>query len=294
MLTKQQQVALIPWVFVGIWSTGFIGAKYAVPYMEPFSVLLLRMLLTLVVFAGLLWWRRPTWCSWQQAGHQMVVGFLVHACYLGGIFAAIDWSLPAGIAALIIGLQPLLTVVLSSMWLGERTTLRHWLGLILGLCGVVLVVSQNNTQGAENAIWTAWLAAIVALLAISIGTLYQKRFGTQVDLMVGAFYQYLSTALVMALLAWQFDSGEVIWSWTLFAALAWMVLAISVVAILLLLVMIREGEANKVASYFYLVPVLTALEAWLLFGETLNLWAMIGMLVAVTGVYLSIVPRKNG
>lgn len=288
MLNKQTQLALVPWAFVGIWSTGFIGAKYAVPYMEPFSVLLIRMLLTLAVFGLLLWWRKPQWCSPTQAGHQLVVGFLVHACYLGGVFAAIDWSLPAGLTALIMGLQPILTAFISWIWLGERLVKTQWIGLLLGFVGVLLVVSQNGTGESEPVALVAWVAAIVALTAISIGTLYQKRFGGGVDLMVGAFYQYLSTAAVMAILAYQFDSGVVIWSAELVLAIAWMVLALSVVAILLLMIMIREGEAAKVASYFYLVPILTAVEAWFLFGERLNGIAICGIFVAVAGVYLTI------
>ncbi|WP_299183630.1 DMT family transporter [uncultured Neptuniibacter sp.] len=288
MLNKQTQLALVPWAFVGIWSTGFIGAKYAVPYMEPFSVLLIRMLLTLAVFGLLLWWRKPQWCSPTQAGHQLVVGFLVHACYLGGVFAAIDWSLPAGLTALIMGLQPILTAFISWIWLGERLLKTQWIGLLLGFVGVLLVVSQNGSGESEPVALVAWAAAIVALTAISIGTLYQKRFGGGVDLMVGAFYQYLSTAAVMAILAYQFDSGVVIWSAELVLAIAWMVLALSVVAILLLMIMIREGEAAKVASYFYLVPILTAVEAWFLFGERLNGIAICGIFVAVAGVYLTI------
>lgn len=293
MLTKEQQLRLVPWAFVGIWSTGFIGAKYAVPYMEPFSFLLLRMLLTLVVFAGLLCWRKPKWCTPKQAVHQMMVGFLVHACYLGGVFAAIGWLLPAGVTALIVGVQPLLTAIIGWLWISERLQKIQWLGLLLGFVGVLLVVSQNDNQGASAADWEAWSAALLALIAISVGTLYQKRFGSGVDLMVGAFYQYLATAVVMALLAWQFDSGVVIWSWPLIGALAWMVLALSVVAILLLLVMIREGEASKVVSYFYLVPPLTALEAWFLFGETLNSIALMGIGATVVGVYLTVKRRPD-
>lgn len=288
MLSKERQLTLVPWVFVGIWSTGFIGAKYAVPYMEPFSVLLARMLLTLIVFAGLLWWRKPQWCSLPQAGHQMVVGFLVHACYLGGVFAAIDWALPAGITSLVMGIQPLLTALIGFAWLSERLFKIQWVGLALGFFGVLLVVTQNSTGDSGLAGWDAWTAALIALIAISVGTLYQKRFGAGTDLMVGAFYQYLATAIVMALLAWQFDSGIVEWNWTLVGALLWMVLALSVVAILLLMLMIREGAASKVASYFYLVPPLTAIEAWLLFDEQLSITAMIGVVVAVLGVYLTV------
>ncbi|PIE20786.1 MAG: EamA family transporter [Neptuniibacter caesariensis] len=293
MLSKQQRLALVPWAFVGIWSTGFIGAKYAVPYMEPFSVLLARTSLTLLVFAGLFWWRKPQWCNLRQAGHQMLVGFLVHACYLGGVFAAIDWSLPAGVTAIIMGLQPLLTAFIGWLWLSERLSRAQWAGLYLGLFGVLLVVSQNLSGDVSGVEPVAWTAALIALFSISVGTLYQKRFGGGVDLMVGAFYQYLVTAIAMALLAYQFDSGVIEWSWTLLAALAWMVIALSVIAILLLLLMIREGEASKVASYFYLVPALTAVEAWLLFDETLAPVAVCGIIVAVFGVYLAVRKPKS-
>ncbi|MCV6589161.1 MAG: DMT family transporter [Marinobacterium sp.] len=288
MLSKEQRLALVPWVFVGIWSTGFIGARYAVPYMEPFSVLLARMLLALLMFTGLLWWRKPQWCTPRQVGHQMVVGTLVHAGYLGGVFAAIDWSMPAGVTAVIMGLQPLLTALVGFIWLSERLKGAQWLGLGLGLVGVLLVVSQTLEGDSGPVGADAWAAAVIALLAISFGTLYQKRFGAGVDLMVGAFWQYIATTIVLGLLVWQFDSGVVNWSWPLIGALAWMVLALSVTAILLLLVMIREGEASKVASYFYLVPALTALEAWLLFDETLNVIALLGIAVAVTGVWLTV------
>ena len=292
MFSKQQQLAIVPWAFVVLWSTGFIGAKYAVPYMEPFSVLLLRMLLTLVVFVGLIAWRRPKWCSARDAGHQMVVGFLVHACYLGGVFAAIDWSLPAGTTSLIMGIQPLLTALAGWVLFSEGLRRTQWLGLVCGFFGVMLVVGQNSMEGSAVS-WDAWCAAFIALLAISMGTLYQKRFGVGVDLMVGAFYQYLSTAIVMAILVWLFDSGVVDWSWPLIVSVGWMVIALSVAAILLLLVMIREGEASKVASYFYLVPVLTAIEAWFLFDETLNTIGVVGILVTVLGVYLTVRKRAQ-
>jgi len=291
MLNREQRLALVPWAFVGLWSTGFIGAKYAVPHMEPFNVLFVRMLLTLVIFAGLLWWRKPQWCTPAQAGHQMVVGFLVHACYLGGVFSAIDWSLPAGVTAVIMGLQPLLTALIGFIWLSERLKGSQWLGLVLGFTGVMLVVSQNIRGDTGAAGWDAWAAAGVSLVAISVGTLYQKRFGGGVDLMVGAFWQYVATAAVLGLLTWQFETGEVNWDWQLIGAMAWLVLVLSVAAILLLLVMIREGEASKVASYFYLVPALTALEAWLLFDEALNSIALAGIAIAVTGVWLTVRRR---
>ena len=293
MARKPGRLALVPWAFVIIWSTGFIAAKFSVPYMEPFSLLLTRMLCALLVFTAILFWQKPSWCTPIQAAHQMVVGFLVHACFLGGVFVAISRSLPAGITSLITGLQPLLTAVFALIWLHESLDRNKWIGLFLGLAGVIIVVSQDPKEGSITNDLTAWVAAILAVIAISIGTLYQKRFGVGVNLIVGSFFQYLATAIVMGVLAWNFDTGTINWNWTLVASLTWMVLALSVVAVLLLLMMIREGESGKIASYFYLVPPLTALEAWVLFGEALSVTAWFGILVTMTGVYLTLRATRD-
>lgn len=276
----------VPLLFVLLWSTGFIGARFGLPYIEPFNFLFIRMLLTLVVFLALVLAFRAAWPGPRQALHQMVVGSLVHAAYLGGVFAAIGWQMPAGVASLIVGLQPLLTAVLAWVIWRQRLLPLQWLGLVLGLLGVALVLAGGNRLGQFELNAQALVAVAISLIAISVGTLYQKHFGQGVNLLTGSFFQYLATALWMGLFTYSFETGEIDWQPELIGALAWLVLGLSVSAILLLLLMIREGEASKVASYFYLVPPVTAIEAWLLFDEQLGALALLGVAVTVSGVYL--------
>ncbi len=284
---------LVPLFFVLLWSTGFIGAKYALPYIEPFYLLFIRMLLTLVVFTALALFYRSRWPSLRQGGHQAIVGFLVHACYLGGVFAAIKWQMPAGITAIIVGLQPLLTALIGWQWLGERLRSLQWIGLVLGLLGVIAILLSGQNSDTLIIRPEAIVAALLALVGISLGTLYQKRFGGQVDLLTGSIWQYLATAVVMGILAFFFEERHVVWSPTLLLALGWLVFGLSISAILLLMFMIREGEAARVASYFYLVPPVTTLEAWILFGEQLN-WTQVGaIMVTVCGVYLVLKPAAK-
>lgn len=284
-------IRFVPLIFVLLWSTGFIGARFGLPYIEPFYLLLIRNLLTLGVFLGLILLFRARWLSPRQALHQMVTGALVHGCYLGGVFAAIKWQLPAGVTSILVGLQPVLTAVLAWAMLGQALQKRQWLGLMLGLVGVVLVLGTGLQPGQFELRYEAVLAAMVALVGISVGTLYQKRFGAGTDLLTGSFYQYLSTALMMAVLTLAFEQQHVEWHPQLIGALLWLVFGLSVSAILLLMLMIREGEVSRVASYFYLVPPVTALEAWLLFDEQLSAIALGGMVLAVLGVYMVLRTR---
>lgn len=286
LTTHPRAVALIPFLFVLLWSTGFIGAKYALPYIEPFTLLFYRMLLNLVAFLLLIWWWNAKRLTPIQIGHQMVVGLFIHAGYLGGVFAAIKLQMPAGLVALLVGLQPLLTAFILWVSGSERLRFLQWLGLCLGIVGIALVLYGNGKLDTQVIGGWALLAAFVSLFAISFGTLYQKKFGGGVDLLSASFFQYLSTAIVMGLVAWQFETGIVDWQWPLVLSLAWLVLGLSVSAILLLLFMIREGESSRVAAYFYLVPPVTALEAWLLFDERFSFVALFGVAVTVAGVYL--------
>lgn len=281
-------VALVPFVFVLLWSTGFIGAKYALPYMEPFNLLFVRMLLNMVVFLGLIYWFKAKRLSRAQMGHQMVVGLLVHGGYLGGVFAAIGAGMPAGISALIVGLQPIITAVLVWPVFGKRLNLTQWLGLLLGLLGVAMVLHGNGKLGFLSFDAYAFSSAIFALLAISIGTMYQKHFGAGTDPLSGSFFQYLSTAVLMGVVTECFETGEVVWSLPLVLSMAWLVLGLSVAAVLLLMFMIKEGETAKVAAYFYLVPPAAAIQAWILFGEQFSAQALMGVVVTVIGVYLAV------
>ncbi len=281
-------VSSIPFIFVFLWSTGFIAAKYALPFIEPFSLLFVRMILTIAVFLLLCAFFRVKWLPLRQAGHQMVTGFLVHGTYLGGVFAAIKWGMPAGIAAIVVGVQPVLTACLGWSCFGEYLRPKQWLGLGLGLVGVTTVLLNTGQQESVALTWPAILAALSALVGISLGTLYQKRFGAGVNLLAGSLWQYVSAALLMAILAMGFESHEVVWDKQLIFALGWLVFGLSVTAILLLMYMIREGETAKVASYFYLVPAVASIEAWFLFDESLTPVAIIAIVATVFGVYLVI------
>lgn len=279
-------IRMIPLLFVFLWSTGFIGAKYALPFIEPFYLLFIRMVLTIFVFLALCLIFRSKWPPINLAGHQMVSGALIHGVYLGGVFAAIKLGMPAGVAAIIVGIQPILTALLSWQLLNEQLRPIQWLGLALGLVGVFVVVSSTQLQGDIHLTVPAVIAAVIGLFAISAGTFYQKRFGGGVDLLTGSFWQYVSTAALMAVLAWSFETREVVWDMQLILALAWLVFGLSISAVLLLMYMIREGEASKVAAYFYLVPLVACVEAWLLFDEDLPALAIGAILLTVLGVYL--------
>lgn len=279
-------ISLMPFIFVFLWSTGFIAAKYALPFITPFYLLFIRMSLTIAVFFLLCLLFRVKWLSPRQAGHQLVTGFLVHGVYLGGVFAAIKWGMPAGITAIVVGVQPVLTACLGWCFLHERLRSRQWLGLVLGLLGVVTVLLSTSQQQTVILTWPAVLAALAALLGITLGTLYQKRFSSGTNLLAGSMWQYISVAALMAVLAWGLESRQVVWDLQLILALGWLVVGLSVTAILLLMYMIREGETAKVASYFYLVPPVASIEAWILFGESLSLVAILAIAATVFGVYL--------
>jgi len=279
-------VVAMPGVFVLLWSTGFIGAKLGLPYVEPFTFLLIRFAaLTVILVAIALAFRAPWPSTWGAVARVSVVGLLVHGVYLGGVFSAIHVGLSAGVAALVVGLQPLLTAVGAGVFLGEKVKPRQWLGLVLGLVGVVLVLGDklNIDGGGLDGI----AFAVAALFGITAGTLYQKRHGDAMDLRSGSAIQYAVAGVPMLVLAWIFESGEVQWSGELVFALAWLVLVLSLGAISLLYILIRRGAASKVASLFYLTPPVVAVFAWVLFDETLVPMAMVGMGVVVVGVALA-------
>jgi len=279
-------VLAMPGVFVLLWSTGFIGAKMGLPYAEPFTFLFLRFaILTALLVVIALAFRAPWPSSWGAVARVSVVGLLVHGVYLGGVFSAIHVGLSAGVAALIVGLQPLLTAVGAGAFLGEKVKPRQWLGLVLGLVGVVMVLGDklNIDGGSLDGI----AFAVAALFGITAGTLYQKRHGDAMDLRSGSAIQYAVAGVPMLVLAWIFESGKVQWSGELVFALAWLVLVLSLGAISLLYILIRRGAASKVASLFYLTPPVVAVFAWVLFDETLVPLAMIGMGVVVVGVALA-------
>jgi drug/metabolite transporter (DMT)-like permease len=280
---------LTPAVFVLLWSTGFIGAKFGLPYAEPLTFLTIRLSLVAGILAvAALAMRAPWPRRWADVGHITVAGLLVHGVYLGGVFTGIAHGLPAGVAALIVGLQPLLTAAASGRVFGERVSSRQWAGLTLGLCGVLLVVWENLSLQAGYL--TGIALCIAALVGITVGTLYQKRFCSGMDLRSGTAIQYAATSAGLLAFAWPLETMQVQWTGEFLFALAWLGLVLSVGAVFLLYVLIRRGAAAQVASLFYLVPPATAIIAYLMFDERLGVLALAGMVVTATGVAL--VNRK--
>ena len=278
-----------PFLFVLLWSTGFIGAKFGLPYAEPVTFLCVRYLLVIAVMGGVALATRAPWPhSPRQWLHIGVTGLLVHATYLGGVFVAIGHGLPAGIAALVVGLQPLLTALGAGLLLGERVRPRQWAGLVLGFGGVGLVVAHKVAAAASTPELTAMIAPVlIALVGITAGTLYQKRFCPAFDLRTGSVIQFVPSLVVSALVASQTETMTILWSGHFVFALGWLVLVLSVGAISLLNLLIRSGSAVNVASLFYLTPPTTALIAWAVFGETFTGLALAGMGITVFGVWLA-------
>lgn len=278
-------IAAMPAVFVVLWSSGFIGAKYGLPYAEPFTFLLWRFAIVAIVLAiaaGA--WRAPWPRGWVEVGHIAVAGLLVHAGYLAGVFGAIHRHVSAGEMAIIAGLQPVLTALLAAPLLRERLTRRQWAGIWLGFGGVLLVVQERVAPG--QAATGGYLFALFAVGCITAGTLYQKRFCSHMDLRSGAAIQFAASTLAMAVAAVLFESMIVNWSGEFIFALAWLVLVLSIGAITLLYLLIRHGEAARVTSLFYLVPPVTVLMAYALFEERLTLAVLAGMMLTVLGVAL--------
>ena len=280
-------LALAPGLFVLLWSTGFIGAKLGLPYAEPLSFLLIRFA-CVIGLLGLLalvlrrpWPHRPT--QWL---HIAVAGALLHGGYLSGVFLAIHTGMAAGVVALIVGIQPLLTAFLSASMVGERVSGRQWMGLVLGFGGVTLVVWDKLGFGGLSGAGFAF--STLALVSITLGTLYQKRYCADLDLWSGSVIQFVAAALVLLPFALAFETMRVAWSGQFVFALGWLIFVLSLGAISLLHLLIRRGAATRVSALFYLVPPTTALLAFLIFGEKLGLAAVAGMAIAAAGVAIAV------
>jgi drug/metabolite transporter (DMT)-like permease len=273
-----------PGVFVVLWASGFIGAKLGLPYAEPLTFLALRMFGVVVLPGVFMLIAGAKWPGREGALDSYVTGVLMHALYLGGVYISIAKGLPAALSALVVGLQPLLTSTIANRLLGERVAPRQWVGLVLGLSGVYLVVQDKATVGAATPL--AWIAAVVGLVAITIGTVYQKRFGSGIDWRPAMFIQYAAAGILFALGATAFETRSVRWRPEFLFALGWLVFVLSFGAIWLLYFLIRRAAATRVVSLFYLTPPVTALMAWSLFGERLAPLALVGMAVCVAGVFL--------
>ena len=281
---------IAPAAFVVIWSTGFIGARYGLPYAAPLTLLGVRMTLATAVFVLLLVaLRAPRLSGRRQYSRSAIVGILLHAVYLGGLFVAIDLGLPVSVTALIVCLQPILVAVLAGPILGERVHARQWFGFAFGFLGAALVLGPGLSSGTTPA--GAAMAAIVGLGGTTAAMLLQKKWGDDIPPVAGTTVQYAAAALVLLAVASVTESLAVDWTPTFAAVLAYMVLVLSVGAILLMFYLIRRGTASGFSSLYFLVPPVTLFEAALLFGERLPLLALIGFAVATLGVAMVRVPR---
>src|SRR5512141_251587 len=272
-----------PAVFVLLWSTGFIGTKYVINNADPLTYLAIRMALVVVLMAVICAVVRPVWPNRAETGHSIVAGILVHGVYLGGTAVAIWLSIPAGLSALIPGLQPILTSTIANRWLGEKVTPVQWAGLVLGLGGVVMILHNRPMTGEAG---LGWLASGVSLVSITLGTLYQRRYCNAIDWRAGNLVQYIAVTVFFGLGAWLFETNVVQWTREFILALMWLAVVLSIGSIGLLYWLIRRSAATSVASLFYLVPAVTALMAYVLFGERLDTIAIIGMVACAAAVFL--------
>ncbi|MEO1190829.1 MAG: DMT family transporter [Pseudomonadota bacterium] len=284
--TAKLWLALTPVFFVVLWSTGFIGAKLGLPDATPLFFLTLRYVAAAALLLAWMLLRREAWPrGWRVYLDLALVGTLLHTFYLGGVFVAIDRGLEAGTSALIVSLQPLLVAALAGVFLGERVRPIQWLGLVLGLAGVALVVFRKAGFGEDGLVPVLFCAG--SLLAITLAVLYQKLRLTAVPLVAGSTLQFVFAAISGAIITLIFEpDAHIVWSEDFIIAFVWLVVVLSIGAIGLFLYLVRQGAASRVSSLFFLVPPVTALIAWPLFGEQLGVVELIGMAVAGLGVAL--------
>jgi drug/metabolite transporter (DMT)-like permease len=274
-----------PAVFVLLWSSAFVGAKFGLPYTEPLTFMWLRFTCVTAVFFCLSLMFKATWPrSWREAGNIALVGLLVQALYLSGTFIALDRGASVGVVALVLGLQPVLTALIVSASPGGRITSRQWLGVALGFGGLILVLWHKLDIGEVDGIALAVVSAGVC--CITVGTLYQRRFCGGMDMLSGNAIQAAVAAALTGIGAWSLEEIRVEWDPRFIGALAWMVVVVSLGAHTLLLLMLRQSQATKVASLFYLTPPTAAVMAYFMFDERLAALAFIGTAVTVLGVAL--------
>ena len=282
---------LAPAIFVLLWSTGWVIAKYAGIHADPLTFLVLRYLLAAALFIGFCLVTGAAWPkTWASAGHAMVSGMFLHGLYLGAVWWAIGQGVPAAISGIIAGLQPLMTAAVAPVLIGENLSGQQKLGIVLGFLGIGLAVVPKMLVIDTGTTPIALLPVVVNILgmaAVTYGTIYQKRHLQDGDIRSTAALQYLGALIVTLPAAFFLEEMRVEWNVQLFAALAWAVLGLSMGAIALLLYLIRRGQVSRAASLIYLVPPLAAFQAWLFFDEALTLPMIIGTVIAVTGVYLT-------
>ena len=284
-----------PSLFVLLWSTGFIGVKYGIPYAPPFYFVAIRMAIaSLLLFIAIAFLRKSQPLTRSIIWPSTLIGLTLHGAYLGGCFFAVSRGLPAGVTALIVSLQPVLVSLFAARYLGEPLKARAVSGLLLGLIGLfVVVVPRINMTGANAISLLSIGACVIGLLGGTSGTILQKKYGGAIPTLSGTSIQYAATALVLLTLALIFEEPNITWSLEFVGALTWLVLALSFGAILLLFFLLSHGSAASVSSLYYLVPAVTAIEAYFFFDEHISMLSLIGTAITVAGVWLVVGKQKE-
>jgi drug/metabolite transporter (DMT)-like permease len=278
-----------PVLFVFLWSTGFVGAKYIVPYAEPFTFLTIRYFLAaLILFAIAYAFKQPLKLNKEQFKASFAVGILLHVIYIGGVFYAVSLGVSAGISAVIVSIQPVLVSLLAVPLLGERLRWVQVVGLFLGVAGIALLLLPKVFQGDYTASTSiaGIIICVIALLGTSGGYLVQKKLGGEIPFLSGTGAQYAISAIAFAILSVATEDQIIQWVPEFFFGLAWIVFMLSIASIVLLYGMLRTGSASKVSSLYYLVPPVAAIQAYFLFDEVIGLVGIIGMAFAGLGVVL--------
>lgn len=283
-------IKFIPLIFVFFWSTGFIGAKLGLPYIESATFLAIRFALVLALLAIFIFSFKVKFFVGRRAvAEAMIAGALMQGVYLLGVFNAIQYGLSAGLTALIVAMQPILTALVVRRVFNENLAPRQWLGIAIAFIGVTMVLSHKITAfDVEDSLSFVGLGfAIFALFGITIGTIYQKSHNSKMALSAVNFWQNAGAAVVVIIAALMFDSGQIDWSGELVFAMSWLVIISSIVGFYLLFVLIKANSANKTASLFFLVPGMTAIWGWLIFGEALGWFEIMAIVIASLGVLLA-------
>lgn len=281
-----------PMIFVILWSSAFIAAKFGVAHVEPFTFLAARFAFVTAIFTAIALVARAPWPRSKRSWINIaIVGLFLHAFYLSSVFVAIRGGMPSGLVALVSGLQPVLTAIAAGLFLGEPPSARQWAGCFIGFAGMVLVLSDRMSVEGVTLIGIG--LSVLALLSISFGTLYQKRNAAEMNLLTGNAIMAATGSVVTLAAAALFESMELVWAPAFIGAFLWLSVAVSLGAFSLLMMLIKHGQATKVASLFYLVPPTAAVMAYIAFGEEISLLAGIGILVTAGGVALVVLPQAK-
>ena len=281
-------VRVYPLIFVLLWSTGFIAAKYALPFVEPLLLITIRLGIAISILPFIIFFKQSKWPERKTNYiHLALSGLLIHGCFQGGIFYSIHNGLPAGLCALIIGLQPIATALLLFTFTDTKLSGRQWLGVAIGFLGVFFVL--DGRLGSINAYSLGLkqvLPAFIGLAGLVLGTMYQKKYCQYENIFCGSFVQYITCIVFVGLGAFIFEDHTIAWSYPLFFSILWLSCVLSIGAISILFVLIRTKTLPIVSAYFYLVPVFTVSLGYLLFEELVSLWSSVGMITAIVGVCL--------